>query len=318
MDNISTDNIRPSSRQRLRRRSIAVALVAALAAVAAACVPAPGPTPPTTTVPGTVRTVSNAQFEWTVSDQANNGSFAPGQVNYWSAGESDSTESTYVATDGDATVLKKNAAGAYVPIGSESSVNWANRTRNGNGTVVTAFNAALLDQKVRLSGGDGTVNTATGQTQISWDGTFSINFYGSFVPFWIIDPVLTVDPGGAGRITATMGGFASDISDPNIRTSLPETPGVVVAEFANAYASGNVATGFTSPTEYVGRSVTTPPGAPQVAQSPANQAFWGAWPQSFVNFQNATGLGSYWYTSGGAADARKPSNPVNLSWTLNP
>ena len=43
---------------------------------------------------------------------------------------------------------------------------------------------------------------------------------------------------------------------------------------------------------------------------------WGSWPQSFVNFQNGTGLGTYWYSSGGAADAKKPQDPVSVSYTL--
>lgn len=304
------------------RRSAAVALVAAVAAVAAACAPMPGGPPPstttTTTAPGTVRTVSDAVLEWTVSDEANNGSFAPGQVNYWSAGESDSTQATYVATDGDATVLKKNAAGTYVPIDSEPSVSWANRNRNGDGTVVTATNAALLDQLVRYENGTGTVDTATGEATISWDGTFTVNFYGQFVPFWFIDPTLEVAADGSGTLTATMGGFASDIGDPSTRTPLPETPGVVVAEFADVYASGDLNTGFTSPTSYLGRSVTTLPGAPQLPQTPANAAFWGSWPQSFVDFQNDTGLGPFWYTSGGLVDPKKPSQPVDVSWTLDP
>ena len=37
---------------------------------------------------------------------------------------------------------------------------------------------------------------------------------------------------------------------------------------------------------------------------------WGAWPQPFVDFQVQTGLGSYWYSSGGAADPHKAPDPV--------
>jgi hypothetical protein len=294
-----------------------------MAALVAACVPdpgGPGSTTSTSTAPGVVRTVSNATFEWTVSKEANNGSFAPGQVNYWSAGQSDSTAATYVASNGNATVLKKNAGGTYVPIGSESAVSWANRNRDGAGNVVTATNAVFLGQKVRFTNGTGTVNTSTGVSTIQWTGTFSINFYGQYVPFWIVNPKLTVDAAGTGTITATLGGFASDISNPDVRTELPATPNVVVAELPNVYASGSIATGFANaPTAYLGTAVTVPAGgAPQVAQTPANSAFWGAWPQSFVDFQQDTGLGSYWYTSGGGADDEKPQDPVSVSYTLNP
>jgi hypothetical protein len=301
-----------------RRRALAVAAVAAIAAVTAACAPPTPPGPPPTTAPGTVRAVSNATLEWTVSREANNGTFAPGQVNYWSAGQSDSTQATYVATNGNATVLKRNAAGTYVPIGSEPAVSWANRNRDGHGNVVTALGTFSLGQKIRLTNGTGTVNTSTGVSTIQWTGTFSINFYGQFVPFWIVNPRLTVDAAGKGRITATMGGFASDIATPEIRTPLPSTAGVVIAELPNVYASGAIATGFTNaPTAYRGTAVTVPAGGtPQAAPSAANAAFWGSWPQSFVNFQNNTGLGAFWYTSGGAVDPKKPQEPVTVSFTL--
>lgn len=305
-----------------RRRAIAATAFAAVAVLAAACAPMnpPGTTTTTTTPPGAVRTVSNATLEWTISAEANNGTFAPGQVNYWSAGQSDSTQATYVPTNGNATVLKRNASGTYVPIGSEPAVSWANRNRDGNGNVVTALGAFSLGQKIRYTNGTGTVNTVTGVATIQWTGTFTINFYGQFVPFWFINPRLTVDASGRGTITATMGGFASDIATPEVRTPLPATPNVVVAEIPNVYASGAIATGFTNaPTAYRGTAVTVPAGGtPQVAQSPANQAFWGSWPQSFVNFQQATGLGSFWYTSGGAVDPKKPQAPISVSYTLNP
>jgi hypothetical protein len=300
-----------------RRALVALALTA-VAALAAACVPAtPGATTTTTTAaPGTIRAITGAELEWTVSREADSASFAPGQVNYWSAGQSDSTSATYSATNGNATVLKQNAAGTYVPIGSESSVSWANRNRNGAGTVVTTANGLRLGQKVRLSGGTGTVNTATGVATIQWTGTVSINFYGQYVPFWIVNPKLTVSAGGAAKLTATLGGFASSLDDPDVRTPLAPTANVVLAEIADAWRGGSVSTGFTSATKYLGTTVTTPADAPQVLRTTANTAYWGSWPQSFVNFQNATGLGTYWYTSGGAADAKKPQDPVSVKYTL--
>lgn len=301
------------------RRSLLAGAVLAAGALTAACVPPPGGGgggTTTTTVPGTVRTVNNAVLEWTLSREADSATFAPGQVNYWSAGQSDSTQATYVPTNGNATVLKRNAAGVFVPIGSEPSVNWTNRTRNGAGTVVTVSNGLRLGQKVRFTQGTGTVNTATGAATIQWTGTFSVNFYGQFVPFWIINPRLNVSAGGAATLTANMGGFASSIDNPEVRTPLPTTNNVVLASFANVWAGGSTSTGFTSATRFLGTAVTTPPEAPQVLRTSANEAFWGSWPQSFVNFQNNTGLGAFWYTSGGAVDPKKPQEPVTVSFTL--
>src|SRR6187551_599440 len=60
-------------------------------------------------------TVSNATFEWTVSDETNALAFN-GQCNFWSGGQSNGTVATYGATGGNATVLKLNASDVYVPV----------------------------------------------------------------------------------------------------------------------------------------------------------------------------------------------------------
>lgn len=299
------------TRSHTRRRALAVAVAAAAVAVVAACAPPDS---------GTTKTVSNASFEWTISREADNGALN-GQPNYWSAGQSNGTISTYNATNGNATVLKKNAAGTFVPIGSESAVSWENRGKDGTGAAVTAFSPNYLGQKVRYANGTGTVDTATGAATIQWTGTFTVNFYGPLVPFWITDPKLTVDPGGAGRITATVDGLAASQANPDDPpTQLDAVPNVVIAEFANVYSGGAIATGWSSPTKFLNNTITVPSGAtPQVPKTAANAGYWGAWPQAFVDFQQQTGLGSYWYTSGSASiDPKKPQEPVTVSYTLNP
>ncbi|MDR0366341.1 MAG: hypothetical protein LBH68_05895, partial [Bifidobacteriaceae bacterium] len=46
-------------------------------------------------------------------------------------------------------------------------------------------------------------------------------------------------------------------------------------------------------------------------------ADWGSFPQDFVDFQMLTGQSSYWYSSGGAADAKKPAKELAVSWTIS-
>lgn len=307
--------------QRLRRTRTRTALaLAATTLLGAACVPET-PTPPassttttTTAAPNPTVSLTNASLEWTVSREADHGTFAPGQVNYWSAGESDSTQSTYVPTNGNATVLKKNAAGSYVPIGSEPAVSWANRGKDGLGVTVSATSSNYLGQKVRFTGGTGTLNRTIGASTIQWTGTFSINFYGQYVPFWIKNPKLVVNAAGVGQITATVAGFASSLDDPTTRTPLAPVS-VVVADLPAV--NGANSTGFTAATAYKSTTVTPPaPAGPQVAKTSANASFWGSWPQTFVNFQAATGLGTYWYTSGGSTDNQKPQEPVTVAYQL--
>ena len=317
------------SSPKTRRTALGAVAAVAAAMVIGACVPE---APPTTTTPTTptssttappnpVKAVTNGTLQWTISQEANNAAFAPGQYNYWNAGTTPATSAAgYVATDGDVTIQKRNAAGTYVNIGSETSVSFANRGRNGNGTLVTPSGATKLDQRVVLSGGSGTVNTTTGVSTIEWDGAFTINFYGTFVPFQVIDPVLTVDAAGNGKLTATATGIAKDATDPDAPGTPIAPTAVTLADLPNVYGSGTRTTGFTNaPTAYLNTAVTVPAGTtPQVAKNSGNQAFWGSWPQSFVNFQVATGASSYWYTSAGAVDGFKPQAPVSVAFNLAP
>lgn len=321
--------MKPSSRT--RRSALGVAASVAAALVIGACAPEAPPstttptsstsTTSTTVAPDPVKAVDAATLHWTISQEANNAAFAPGQQNYWNAGTTPATnEAGYLATDGDVTIEKKNASGTYVAIGSEPSVSWVNRGRNGNGTAVTATGATKLDQRLVLSGGEGTVDTTTGEASIEWDGAFTINFYGTFVPFQVIDPVLTVDAAGNGRLTASATGIAKDAEDPDAPgTPIPATE-VTLAELPDVYGSGSRTTGFTNAaTGYLDTAVTVPVGAtPQVAKSGANAAFWGSWPQSFVDFQVQTGASSYWYSSGGSVDRFKPQAPVTVAYDLAP
>ncbi len=57
--------------------------------------------------------------------------------------------------------------------------------------------------------------------------------------------------------------------------------------------------------------MTVPQGAtPQNRTTPG----WGSWPEEFVGFQLETGLSSYWYSSGGAADPKKPPLPLTVDF----
>jgi hypothetical protein len=306
-----------TTRRGPRRVVAAVAVAIAAIAIAACAPPDPGPTTPTTAPPASVKTVTNATLEWTISREADNGSMAPGQVNYWSAGITDSTAATYVPTNGNATVLKKNAAGTYVPIGSAPAVSYANRNRDGAGNVVNATNAFFLGQKIRFTNGTGTVDSVSGVASIQFTGTFTINFYGNLTPFWIVNPKLTVNAAGVGTLRATLGGIGSSQEDPDVKVTLPNTPNVVLADLPSVYAGGSIATGFTRTPTYLNRSVTST-GGTQVAKNGGNGAYWGAWPQSFVNFADLGGHGPYWFTSGGQTDALKVQEPLSISYTLNP
>jgi hypothetical protein len=246
-------------------------------------------------------TLTGAVLEWSVNDESNTGAFN-GQCNFMSGGISDGSVATYRATDRGATVLKRTAAGTDEPVS-----NYATRCRDANGTTVTAGGTARLGQKVRYSGGSGTLDPATGEATIAWSGTFSLNYYGSLVPFWFSDPVLRVDAAGNGTITATVGGYASSMDDPDVRELIEPIPGVEIATLRGV--QGANLDGFVATPVFEGVQVDAAE-SPQIRVLPG----WGSWPVSHVRAMERLGLGAFWYTTGGAADVRKPAAPVVVAY----
>ena len=213
-----------------------------------------------------------------------------GGSNYLSAGPSDGTQATYKAADGDVRVVQLVG-------GAEQTPTWATRTAHIAGT---NEQRGLFD--------DGAVTQSGGSTVVQWTGELSVNFYGGLVPFTIKDPKLTVAGDGTGTLEATLYGWAASMENPTVKEPLPEVPGVEVATFRNVTFD---AAGFTVEPDYAGVEVETGTSTPQNRTN----AGWGAWPQSFVDFQLDSGLSSYWYTSGGAADVKKPPLPFTVGPT---
>lgn len=214
-----------------------------------------------------------------------------GGSNYFSAGISGGNEASYRASEGNAAIYQRSAAGV------ETLATYATRA---------AHVAGGGRQVARLFGGEGELE-ADGSARIDWDAAFSVNFYGGLVPFTISDPELVVDGDGSGELTATLSGCASSIQNPNECTPLPSQE-VVVATFSGATVEpGEV---LTMTPDYAGVEVTLPTGMTQNRST----AGWGAWPQSFVDFQLLTGLSSYWYSSGGGADPKKPPLPFAVEF----
>lgn len=245
--------------------------------------------------------ITGATLEWAVSEEANSGAFN-GQCNFMSGGESDGSAATYRATDGGATVLKLTAAGAHDPVSDYST-----RCLDANGTRVTPGGTARLGQKVRYRGGTGTVDPLTGEVSIRWRGTFSVNYYGQLTPFWFTDPHLTVGADGRGVVTATVGGYASSIDDPEGRERIEPVPGIVIATLRDVDSDDR--DGFVATPDYEGVAVDGTE-VPQIRVLPG----WGSWPSPLVEVMEGLGLGAYWYTSGGAADPRKPPAPMVVGY----
>jgi hypothetical protein len=269
-----------SSSRRRRGRFGLIALTAVMAATGVAITAAPAH--------AAQGTISGATLEWGLNTEVQSQPPAGG-CNYFSAGESDGTQATYAAVAGNVAVVKNGG-----------TPTWANHC------TLTGGNA---NQKFVISNGTGTLDTSTGASTIHWTGTASVNFYGGLAPFWFSDPTLTMLANGTGEIVADLGGYASSQENPTAKVPLDPVEDVVIARVSNV--TGANRTGFTITPNFAGVLYDAPEG-----NTPQNRtnAGWGSWPASFVDFQNQTGLSSYWYSSGASGDVRKPPTAITVGY----
>ncbi|KAA1380154.1 HtaA domain-containing protein [Aeromicrobium fastidiosum] len=229
--------------------------------------------------------ISGADLVWTGSEELQ---VAPpaGGSSYFSAGTSDGTEATYKNTEGNVSV--RQVDGSASPLAT-----WATRA---------AHVAGPSTQTVVVEDGSGRLE-ADGSASIAWDGSWTVNSYGGMVPFTVTDPVLTVDEDGAGVLRGDLSGYGASMENPTEKTPLVPVADAVIATFDDVTLDSN---GFTVAPDYAGVEVDAASSTPQVRTG----SDWGSWPQQFVDFQMATGLSSYWYSSGGAADPYKAPSDI--------
>lgn len=240
--------------------------------------------------------LENVSLDWTGNEEMQKAPPAGGS-NYFSAGFSDGKEATYRSVEGNVAAYQVSAAG------SESFATWSTRA----GHVSSGG-----EQVLRLHGGDARIEP-DGSATVQWDGSWSVNFYGGLVPFTFTDPELVVDADGAGTLTAEMSGCASSQVNPNECNPFAPVPGVTVATFSDMEIDpeGEVSV----EPDYAGVEVdVSSPFVPQHREGPG----WGAWPQSFVDFQLLTGLSAYWYTSDSGFDPYKPPAPFVVDFQGDP
>jgi hypothetical protein len=286
------------------RRGLATALAGALATGAlVALAGAPAQAAP--------KTVAGVELTWSLSNEQGGGAFFGG-CNFLSAGTAGDTGSSrlwteadgfYKAVDGNVSIEKPTSAGDYV------APTWSTKCLTPAGVPASAAStASTTGNRVKLSAGSGTVDAETGAGTIAWSGSFTSAFYGGMTYWSATDPKLTIDADGTGTLTATASGYGSDMVDTG--KWVPLTPRTItLAEFADADLT---LSGLTATPTYLGNAITAS-GTPQPAKTDANAAYWGAFPQSFVDFQIETGQSSYWYTSGGSRDAAKPATAVKVT-----
>ncbi|PJJ65490.1 LPXTG cell wall anchor domain-containing protein [Compostimonas suwonensis] len=253
--------------------------------------------------------ITEASFEWAINNQHQGGAQFGG-CDYFVAGKSDGTASSYLTRSGDVSILKRTADGSFVAVGE------------GN-RCLPLGEGGSNGQRILFTSGDGERDPQTGAVEIQWHGAATVNAYGGLVPWYVEDPKLTLDAQGDGTVVARVGGFRSSMADPNVKEPLPPTEGVVIATVSGADVSDDG--GFTVTPVFRGvdyfplNNPLDPSSGRQTtsaitADVKAGNPDWGSWPEPFVDFQYATGLSSYWHTSGGVADPKKPPLPFTVDY----
>lgn len=255
--------------------------------------------------------VSGAQLRWGLNNESNNRAFAPGTHNFFSAGVvpdpgkggTTLAEQNWRAESGNVRIEKQEADGSYAP------ATWAGLSTAPDGTpIASATSGRFSNHQVVVSGGTGSVDPTTGFAEITWQGAFTVLYYSGMSFFTVTDPTLTVTPERA-QLTATLGGFASDMEDQTRWTPMPPTR-VVLADLPRAEVDLTSDDGFASTPAYLGVGWQVPPGESAQVDGP-----WkGAFPSSFLDFLSSAGTAGYWYSTGGATDAYKPALPLTVSW----
>ena len=266
-------------------------------------------------------TVDDATFTWGINQETNSGAFAPGTWNLLSAGlvgnpggvstlSSADAGATWAngatagwsSQNGNVTVEDKQADGSFAP-----STFQGTRTNSAGATTSGFSSAVQAETQLVFGAGTGSVDAEAGTASIQWDGDATVLFYSGMTFFYLSDPKLEVAD-GTGTVTATVDGYGSDMADTSKWTEL-EAEEVTLATLSGFEVGSE---GLTVTPDYLGVEYQASEGATDQARTGDS---WGSFPQSFVDFQVQTGQSSYWYSSGGSADSRKPTFPLTVSYS---
>jgi hypothetical protein len=259
--------------------------------------------------------VTDVGLSWRVNDESGGGAYFGG-CNFLVAGVADDngaskvwaspfSDKNYLTDDGNVTITKPDASGNQV------APTWANKCQTGDGTTVTTASGSTSGNQVNFTGGTGTVNATADSAELTFEGSFTIVFYGGLTYWSITDPHLSVVD-GTGTLTGTASGYGADMNDATKWVAL----GATEIELATLEGVDVTDTGIEVTPEYAGVEVSVTADGPSAEQVRTGDG-WGSFPQSWVDFNVLTGQAAYWYSSGGLADPKKAAAPIAVSYAEN-
>lgn len=252
----------------------------------------------------TAMEVEGAVFRWGINNQTNAHSHNPmaDAFNFMSAGVANPgrggatlPKGKWHARQGNVTIQKWDGQ-------RWKQATWAGLNKDANGQK-TNSSSIFSGHNVVITKGTGTVDAANRQAEITWNGTFTVLYYGGNTMFTVSDPVLSVD-GGSGVVTAELGGYATSRDDGGWRKVTPKR--VTIATLAKVDFSQEK--GFTVTPTYLG--VKTNGSASQDRSG----EFAGSFPQSMISFLAGMEVDQFWYSTGLSTDNTKVPLPLSISY----
>ena len=293
-----------------------IAVVMALLVGTPLAASAAGPDDVIVTVPGPAGggasgdgAIANAQLRWGLNAESGGGAFAGG-CNFLSAGVAGDAGGARVWTAGDGLYrAQEGAVRVEKPTadGGWTTASWDTKCLDPRGAPVSVSStSSTTGTQIVMEGGSGTRRDGT--LDVRWSGSFTVAFYGGMTYWSVTDPHLTLDASGTGQLVGTASGYGTSMDD--MTQWNPIAPREVVLADIRA-ADVGADRGFSVTPAYLG---VLSVGSGQVARSGVNEAYWGSFPQSFLDFHRQTGQQGYWLTTGGVRDAAKPASPLTVSY----
>lgn len=247
--------------------------------------------------------VDDAVFAWSLNDQTNARSHNPAAINFLSAAIADPgsggatlPSTRWQAEAGNVAIQKLDAAGTWQP------ATWAGLGTDATGAAIGIY-GPFSGHRVRIGAGTGTFDATADTAHLSWVGTFTVVYYSGNSVFTVTDPVLEV-VGGTGSVSATLGGWAADRTDPT--AWYPVAPQrVVIAALAGVDVTE---TAMIAIPAYDGVVVEG-----SVPQARTGQR-WGSFPAPMVAFLTPLGVDQFWYSTGLQADSTKFPAPITVGY----
>ncbi|MDP9823077.1 hypothetical protein [Nocardioides massiliensis] len=262
--------------------------------------------------------ITGATLTWALNDEIGNAGFAPGTRNFLHAGEVPNPgrggwqmpKSAWRSAHGNVTIEKPDAGGTY------REATWEGLATTPQGEpVLMPFDGGVSKIRVRIDEGTGWYDPTTGRASLGWDATFGVVSYSGLSFFNVSGIRLEVRADGSGVVTASLAGYEGSPSDADVWNPIPPTS-VVLAELPKVELSATGAEGSSGSLRatpaYTG--VTFEPGGAAAKQ--VRTGTWGAWPRSFVRFQERLGTAEYWYSTGAATDRLKVAQPLAVTFTV--